>query len=109
LNALTVIARDKAKSEKIRNTAIFGITQSRATNRVETLEDIYKNNMDNSKIRLQVLYAVTQIRDPRVVTVLGNVASSDPDREVRKQAVFLLGQNKSPEASQTLERLLQRK
>ena len=109
LNALAAIARDKNKSEKVRNNAVFWIVQSRAANRVGLLNDIYKNSMDNSKIRQQVLFALNQTREPQAVTIIGNIASTDPDIEVRKQAVFWLGQNKSPEANQALEKLLQRK
>jgi TolA-binding protein len=108
-NALATIARDKAKNEKVRNNALYWIGQSRITNRVPLLEDIYKNSMDNSRIRQQAVYAMSQIRDPQAVTIIGNVASSDPDVEVRKQAVYWLGQRNSPEANQVLERLLQRK
>ena len=93
----------------VRNNAVFWIVQSRAANRVGLLNDIYKNSMDNSKIRQQVLFALNQTREPQAVTIIGNIASTDPDIEVRKQAVFWLGQNKSPEANQALEKLLQRK
>jgi len=109
VSALATIARDKTKSEKARNNAIFWISQSRAMNRVNLLEDVYKNSMDNSKIREQVMFALSQIHDPQSVTVLGNVVSSDPDIEVRKKAVFWLGQIRSPEAGQALEKLLQKK
>jgi HEAT repeat protein len=109
LNALAGIARDKGKSEKVRNNALFWIGQSRAPNRIGLLEDIYKNSMDNSKVRQQVLFALSQTREPQAVTVIGNVASSDPDIEVRKQAVYWLGQSRSPEANQALEKLLQKK
>jgi len=109
INALTSIARDKNKSEKARTNAIFWIGQTRAANRLGLLEDIYKNSMDNSRIRQQVMYALSRTGDPQAVKIMGNVAQSDPDIDVRKQAVFWLGQNRSPEANQALERLLQRK
>jgi tetratricopeptide (TPR) repeat protein len=109
LNALTTLARDKNKSEKVRTSAVFSIGQSRAPNRVGLLDDIYKGSMDNSKIRQQIVFALGQTRDPAAVTIIGNVALTDPDIEVRKQAVFLLGQSGTPEASQALEKLLRKK
>ena len=109
LNALGTIARDKGKGEKVRSGALFGISQSRGTNRIPLLEDIYKNNLDSAKIRQQVLFAFSQIREPAAVTALGNAAQNDPDIEVRKQAVFFLGQTRSPEATQIFEKLLQKK
>jgi HEAT repeat protein len=109
MNALATIARDKNKAEKTRNNALFWIGQSRVPNRVSLLEDIYKSNMDSSRIRIQVLFSLSQTREPQVVPLLGSIASSDPDIEVRKQAVFWLGQVRGPEASKALENLLQRK
>lgn len=108
-NALATMARDKSKSQKIRDNALFWIGQTRTTNRISILEDIYKNSMDSSKTRLQTLFALSQTRDAQAVPLLGNVASTDPDIEVRKQAVFWLGQIRSPEARQALENLLQKK
>jgi len=109
VNALATLARDKSKNEKVRNNAVFWIAQSRVPNRVGLLEDIYKNSMDNAKIRQQVMFALSQTREPQAVTIMGNVAQNDPDIEVRKQAVYWLGQSRSPEANQTLEKLLQKK
>jgi tetratricopeptide (TPR) repeat protein len=109
MNALATIARDKGKNDKVRNSAVHWIGQMRVANRLPLLEDIYKNSMDNSKIRTQVAFALSQTREPQAITILGNMASSDPDIEVRKQAVFWLGQSRSPEAGQQLERLLQKK
>ena len=110
LNALATIARDKSKNEKVRTNSVFWISQSRGNpGRVALLEDIYKNSMDNSKIRQQVMFALSQTREPQAVTILGNVAMNDPDIEVRKQAVYWLGQSRSPEANQALEKLLQKK
>jgi HEAT repeat protein len=109
INALAALARDKSKSEKSRTNAIFWIGQTRAANRLSLLEDIYKNSMDNSKIRQQVMFALSRTGEPQAVTIMGNVASTDPDIEVRKQAVYWLGQSRSPEANQALENLLRKK
>jgi hypothetical protein len=39
------------------------------------------------------------------VTILGNIATTDPDIEVRKLAGFWLGASKSPEGNPGFERL----
>jgi HEAT repeat protein len=109
INALATIARDKGKSQKIRDSALFWIGESRVPNRSALLQDIYKSSMDNSKLRQQVTFALSQTRDPQATPILGNIASTDPDIEVRKQAVFWLGQIRSPEAGRALENLLQKK
>jgi len=108
-NTLTLIARDKNRSEKSRGSALYWIGQSRAPNRVSLLDDIYKNAADSSQIRRQALYALSQTRDPQAVTILSNIAASDPDIELRKQAVYWLGRINTPEASQALENMLRKK
>jgi len=109
VNALATIARDKTKSERARNNAIFWIGESNNANRVTILEDIYKNSMDSVKIRNQVAFALGQHPDSRAVAVLANMASTDPEIEVRKQAVFWLGRMKSAEAGEALENLLRKR
>lgn len=108
-NTLAGIARDKNRSEKTRIYALFSIGQSRVPNRVALLEDIYKNSGDSSQMRAQTLFALSQTRDPQAIAILGNIATSDPDFTLRKQAVMRLGQMKSPEATQALENVLRRK
>ena len=109
LNGLASIARDKSKSEKVRNTALYWIGESKLPNRVALLEDVYKNAMDNTKIRLQALFALAETRDPQAAAVLGNIAASDPELEVKRQAVFWLGRMKNTEAGQELEKLLRKR
>jgi len=109
VNALATIARDKTKSERARNNAIFWIGESNNANRVTILEDIYKNSMDSVKTRNQVAFALGQHPDSRAVAVLANMASTDPEIEVRKQAVFWLGRMKSAEAGEALENLLRKR
>jgi tetratricopeptide (TPR) repeat protein len=108
-NAIAAVARDKNRSEALRNEAVYRIGQSHTTNRIGVLEDIYRNSMDNSRIRQQVIFVLNQTRQPQAMTIIGSAASNDPDFEVRRQAVYWLGQNKTPEATQAVEKLLQRK
>ena len=53
--------------------------------------------------------SLSRTGDPRAVTFISNVASTDPDIEVRRQAVYWLSANRSPEANQALENLLRKK
>jgi tetratricopeptide (TPR) repeat protein len=109
LNALAGIARDKNRSEKMRSSALLWIGQSGVPNRVPLLDDIYKNGGDSLQIRTQILFALSQTHDPQAVSILGNIAATDPDFTLRRQAVMWLGQIKSPEATQALENLLRKK
>jgi hypothetical protein len=109
LNTLAGISRDKNRSEKVRNLALLWIGQSGAPNRVALLDDIYKNSGDSMQLRMQILFALSQTHDPQAISILANIAASDPDFALRRQAVMWLGQMKSPEATQALENLLRKK
>ena len=109
VHELAGIARDKNRSEKMRSSALLWIGQSGVPNRVPLLDDIYKNGGDSLKLRTQILFALSQTHDPQAVSILGNIAASDPDFALRKQAVMWLGQMKSPEATQALENILRKK
>jgi len=107
MGALATIARDRAKSEKVRNDAVRSIGQSRVANRVGWLEDVYKNCMDNSRVRQQALLALSQVREPRALTLIGNIASSDPDIELRRRAAAVLSQTGSSDPNVNFQRVLQ--
>jgi tetratricopeptide (TPR) repeat protein len=108
-DALASMARDKSKPERLRLSAVQSIGDAKLTNRVTLLEDIYKASSDNTRIRRTVAGALTHGKEPQVVTVLSNIATSDPDTNVKITAVNYLGQIKSPEALKALEVLLQKK
>jgi HEAT repeat protein len=109
IDALAGIARDKSKSDRVRNDALNWIAESRVTNRLTLLEDIYKSNMDNPRTRRQIIPYIGRSKDPQAVTILGSIAISDPDMNVKRDAVTYLGQIKTPEAMKALEALLTKK
>jgi hypothetical protein len=108
-DALSGMARDKNRPEKLRMEAVRSIGVARIANRVSMLEEIYKANMDNSRIRRQVVSHLVSAKEPQVVTALVTVATSDPDTSVRISAVNAIGQIKTPEAIKALEDLLKKK
>jgi tetratricopeptide (TPR) repeat protein len=108
-DALASMARDMNKPERLRQSAVQSIGDAKLTNRVTLLEDIYKASSDNVRVRRTVAAALTHGKEPQVVTVLSNIATSDPDTNVKITAVNYLGQIKSPEALKALEMLLQKK
>ncbi|HYR41919.1 MAG TPA: HEAT repeat domain-containing protein [Terriglobia bacterium] len=109
MNALATISRDRNKPDATRQNALFWLAQSRVPNRISLLEDIFKNSTDSPQIRNHVLFVLSATRDPRAAAILGNIAANDSDTEIRRQAIFWLGNMKIPQASQTLENLLRKK
>jgi len=109
MSALAGLARDRNRTEKTRTEAIYWIGQSKVANRATLLDDIYRGSTDNVKIRIQVAYALSQSREPQAVKVLGTIAQNDPSLDVRRQAVYYLGEIKTPEAFVELENLLKKR
>ena len=79
-------------------------TQSDAVD-VEQIAGLYSPSLD-MEMRKQVLFVLSQRREPAAVDKLLEIAKNDPDRELRKQAVFWLGQSGDPRAAELLERML---
>ncbi len=109
IDALASIARDKTKSDRVRTNALSWIAQSHVSNRLALLEEIYKSTMDNARIRRQLLSYVAGTKDPQAVRILSTIATTDPDQNVKLEAVSQLGQIKTPEALKALEDLLMKK
>jgi HEAT repeat protein len=59
-------------------------------------------------VREQVVFAYSQRREPEAVDRLMEVARRDADPELRKKAIFWLGQSRDPRAAQLLLDLLDR-
>jgi len=108
-DALATMARDKGKPERLRLDAISAIGEARLSNRVTLLEEIYKGNLDNTRVRRRAVEAFTRGKEPQVVPALVTVINSDPDYSIRSNAVQYLGQLKTPEALIALENLLKKK
>lgn len=106
--ALATMARDSSKSDRVRQNALRWIAQSRLTNRMALLQEIYRSAMDNTALRRQVVQYYSQTRDESAVAALAGVARQDPDQTVRRQAVSSLGSIRTPEALKALEDLLAR-
>ena len=108
-DALANMARDKNRPENVRLAAIQRLSETRLTNRVSLLDEIYKSATDNPRIRRQAVASLGRARDPEVVNILSGVANNDADISVRTAAVTYLGQIRTPEAQKALEDFLLKK
>ena len=88
---------------------IFALSQIRTGKSFNALATIAQDKNKTDAVRQSALFWISQSRSSQAAATLGNVASSDPDMEMRKQAVFWLEHMKTPEATQALENLLRRK
>lgn len=100
---ITGIALDPKESLEVRRAAIFHA--GRAGLSIPDMRQIYRT-ADDSEIREQVIFAISQKRTAEALDVLMEVASSDSSREMRSKAIFWIGQSKDPRAAEFLLKLL---
>jgi HEAT repeat protein len=63
--------------------------------------------MPDREMREQIIFVLSQRNnDPAAMDKLIDIARKDPDAELRKRALFWVGQSKDPRATQLLQDIL---
>ncbi|MCU0646533.1 MAG: HEAT repeat domain-containing protein [Gemmatimonadaceae bacterium] len=103
-NFLRGIARDEREDLERRESAIFWFGQSSGS--ADELMAIYRD-VSAVKLREKVVFALSQMRrDPKAIDHLLSIAKTEPNRELRKNAIFWLSQSKDPRVTQFLQELI---
>jgi len=92
---LMQIAADSKHSVETRKQAIFSAGQAGVS--TAELSALYPR-LDERQLKEQLIWVMSEKRDPAAATRLMEIAKSDPDRELRKKAIFWLGQSNDPRA-----------
>jgi len=92
----------------LRKQALFWAAQGTEVPTAQ-LAAVYDKHTEG-EMREQVIFALSQRgnRDPRAVDKLLDIAKTEQDRELRKRAIFWLGQSKDPRAAKLLQELINR-
>jgi HEAT repeat protein len=98
------VARDSRGGIEVRKNAIFWLSQRRGATAAE-LNSLY-GGLKEPELKEQIIFALSQVKDPGAFDQLASIASKDPDPEMRKKALFWIGQSKDPRAADLLERML---
>lgn len=100
------VASDTDESMELRKKAIFWMGQMR--NSTQELVRLY-DRMDHPGLQERLIFALSQKRrDPEATDKLMQIASDDPDRELKKKAIFWLGQSRDARATEFLAELINR-
>jgi hypothetical protein len=92
---LSRLVRDHDAGVETRKQALFWLGQGDAP--TKDLVRLY-DSLDARSLREHFTFVVSQRRDHEAVDKLIDIARSDRDAEIRKQAMFWLGQTKDPRA-----------
>ncbi|HEX6309965.1 MAG TPA: HEAT repeat domain-containing protein [Longimicrobiales bacterium] len=98
------IAMNARESMELRKSALFWAGQQRALP-LERLGELYRT-MPDREMREQIIFTISQRREPAAVDRLIDIARNERDVELRKTAIFWLGQSKDPRAARFLAELI---
>jgi HEAT repeat protein len=103
---LLKLARDASVPSHTRNQAVFWLSQAAGEAAVKDLADLVGDDTVDRDVREHAVFALSQ--EPRDVGVpaLIQIARSNKDREVRRKALFWLGQTNDPRALALFEEIL---
>ncbi len=99
------IARDKGFDTETRKQAIFWASQKRTID-LDQISTIYDQSRGDTDFQQHLLFIYSQRRESAAVDKLMTIAKSDPNVELRKQALFWLGQKNDPRVRQFIRDLL---
>jgi HEAT repeat protein len=99
------VAKNPRMSGELRKSALFWAGEAGASAR--DLGEIYDNSGNERELRGQVIFTLSQRRNDTVaVDKLLDIARKEQDPELRKQALFWLGQSRDPRAAAILEEII---
>jgi HEAT repeat protein len=98
------IALDPKENIELRKKALFWAGQGNNVD-VADLVRLY-DSMKDPEMREQLIFVYSQRREEAAVDKLCQIGKTDPDRELRKKAIFWLGQARSARAAQCLQDLI---
>jgi HEAT repeat protein len=107
--ALIRIARNPDVPRSTRTQSVFWLGQAAGEAATANLKDIVVDNGVDREVREQAVFALSQRPRDEGVPALISVARTNKDPEIRKKALFWLGQSNDPRALDLFEELLTRR
>jgi hypothetical protein len=100
------LARDEGRPRETRRQAVFWLGQLAEGPATAGLDELVGEAALDREVREQAIFALSQRPKDEGVPALIKVVRTSKDRELRKKALFWLGQSGDPRALQLIEELL---
>ncbi len=100
LRRLLIDNRERNEA-KIREKAVFILSQNSSDETTDILLDVARNDPDR-EVRLQAVFWLSQVDDRRAVEALIDVLADADDEELQEKAIFALSQHDSEDAARAL-------
>src|SRR5213594_2168078 len=105
---LLKIAKSDAVSRKVRRSAVFWLGQAAGDAATRGLTDLVADGGQDREVRESAVFALSQRPRDEGVPALIRVARENKDPDLRRKAIFWLGQSDDPRALALFEELLTR-
>ena len=92
-------ARDESQPMEVRRKAVFWAGQGHAS--VADIAALYKSAKE-ARLREHIIFVLSQQTEEAAMTQLMSIAREDPDREMRKKALFWLAQKNDPRVTKLI-------
>jgi HEAT repeats len=106
---LIKIARNSNLPRPVRTQSVFWLGQAAGDAATANLSSIVGDNSVDREVREQAVFALSQRPRDEGVPALIAVAKTNKDADIRKKALFWLGQSEDPRAIDLFEQLLTKK
>jgi hypothetical protein len=104
--SLLRLARDQSLPIERRRTAVFWLSQTAEAAAGTALDSVVSDPTGDRDVRKQAVFALSQRASDQGVPALIRIVRSNPDPELRKTALFWLGQSGDPRALDLFEEIL---
>jgi HEAT repeat protein len=106
--SLIKLARNDNLPRSTRTQSVFWVGQAAGEAATRGLSDIVVDNGVDREVREQAVFALSQRPREEGIPALIAIAKSNKDPEIRKKAMFWLGQSGDPRALDLFEQILTR-
>lgn len=106
--ALIRLAKDENRPRETRKQAVFWLGQAAGDAATAGLDSLTNDATVDREVQKQVVFALSQRPKDEGIPILIRVAKSHRDPEVRRDAMFWLGQSNDPRALEEIEKILDR-
>ncbi len=103
---LLQIAKDASRPRGTRKNAVFWLSQAAGAAASEGLEEIVADEVGDREVRESAIFALSQLDDDGGVPILIRLVRTHPDPDIKRKAIFWLGQSADARAIALFEELL---
>jgi HEAT repeat protein len=103
---LLAIAKNDVLYKDTRKSAVFWLSQAAGDAATKGLSELAEDDSEARDIRDQAVFALSQLPSDQGVPVLIRLAKSNKDPQVRRKALFWLGQSDDPRVLRLFEEIL---